>query len=85
MAAVGLQVAEQLVKRTKILKWMLNRLKPREFDPNKGSVGEVLAVLLQSSQENAQRLTDLNGIDALLQVPICHNSTYKIQQPCFGW
>ncbi|BDA41413.1 beta-catenin-like protein 1 [Coccomyxa sp. Obi] len=60
-------VAGELVKRTKVLKWMLNRLKPREFDPNKGSVGEVLAVLLQSSQENAQRLTDLNGIDALLQ------------------
>ena len=56
------------MKRTKVLKWMLQRLKSREFDVNKGSVGEVLAVLLQSSQENAQKLADLNGIDILLQV-----------------
>lgn len=64
------------MKRTKVLKWMLQRLKQREFDNNKGSVGEVLAVLLQSSQENAQRLADLNGIDMLLQVSsrphVCH-------------
>lgn len=62
------QVAEELVKRTRVLKWMLQRLKSREFDVNKGTVGEVLAVLLQSSQENAQKLADLNGIDILLQV-----------------
>ncbi len=66
-------MAEELVKRTKVLKWMLQRLKSREFDVNKGSVGEVLGVLLQSSQENAQRLADLNGIDVLLQVRPWHS------------
>ncbi|EIE25166.1 DUF1716-domain-containing protein [Coccomyxa subellipsoidea C-169] len=67
MVELSPAVAEELVKRTKVLKWMLQRLKSREFDVNKGSVGEVLGVLLQSSQENAQRLADLNGIDVLLQ------------------
>ena len=62
------QVAEELVSRTKVLNWMLKRLKPREFDVNKGAVGESLALLLQSSQTNAQKAADLNGIDAILQV-----------------
>ena len=63
-----MQVAEELVSRTKVLNWMLKRLKPREFDVNKGAVGETLALLLQSSQANAQKAADLNGIDAILQV-----------------
>ena len=63
-----MQVAEELVGRTKVLNWMLKRLKPREFDVNKGAVGESLALLLQSSQVNAQKAADLNGIDAILQV-----------------
>lgn len=58
------------MSRTKVLNWMLKRLKPREFDVNKGAVGENLALLLQSSQANAQRAADLNGIDAMLQVPL---------------
>lgn len=63
-----MQVAEELVGRTKVLQWMLKRLKPREFDVNKGAAGENLALLLQASQANAQRAADLNGIDAILQV-----------------
>ena len=51
-----------------MLNWMLKRLKPRDFDVNKGAVGENLALLLQSSQANAQKAADLNGIDAILQV-----------------
>jgi len=62
------QVAEELASRTKVLNWMLKRLKPREFDVNKGAVGESLALLLQSSQANAQKAADLNGMDAILQV-----------------
>jgi hypothetical protein len=63
-----MQVAEELVKRTKLLSWMLKRLKVRDFDSNKSAVGEVLAVLLQSSQANVQKLAEMNGIDILLQV-----------------
>lgn len=56
------------MKRTKILSWMLKRLKVREFDSNKGAIGETLAVLLQTSQANVQKLAAMNGIDILLQV-----------------
>ena len=55
--------------RSKLLKWMLARLRPREFDSNKQSCSELLAILLQSSPLNQQRLADANGIDVLLQVP----------------
>ena len=55
------------MQRTQLLKWALARLKPREWDTNKGLVGEALALLLQASAANAQALADLNGIDTLLQ------------------
>ena len=57
-----------LFERSKLLKWMLGRLRPREFDSNKQSAAELLAILLQNSPKNQQRLADANGIDALLQV-----------------
>ena len=62
-----------ILDRTKLLKWMLGRLRRREFDSNKQYTAELLAILLQSSQKNQQRLADANGIDVLLQVlvPLC--------------
>ena len=43
-----------MVQRTEILRWVLARLKPREWDTNKGLVGETLAALLQASPAAAQ-------------------------------
>ena len=65
---VLLQVAELLFERSKLLKWMLARFRPREFDSNKQSTAELLAILLQNSPKNQQLLADENGIDILLQV-----------------
>jgi len=56
------------VRRTALLRWLLKRLKPREFDTNKEAAGSLLALLLQTHPPNAQSLADINGIDALLQV-----------------
>lgn len=56
-----------VLDRSKLLKWMLARLRPREFDSNKQYTAELLAILLQSSTKNQQRLADANGIDVLLQ------------------
>ena len=67
-----LQVAAEVVQRTTLLRWLLKRLKPREFDSNKEAAGSLLALLLQTHPPNAQALADINGIDALLQVhPWC--------------
>lgn len=56
------------MQRTMLLRWLLKRLKPREFDSNKEAAGSLLALLLQTHPPNAQALADINGIDALLQV-----------------
>ena len=62
------QIAEWVLEKTKLLIWLLSRLRPREFDSNKQYTSELLAILIQSSLKNQQRVADLNGIDALLQV-----------------
>lgn len=72
------QVAEMVFERSKLLKWMLGRLRPREFDSNKQSTAELLAILLQNSPKNQQRLADANGIDALLQAHSLHTLTQLI-------
>ena len=65
------QVAELFFQRTKLLKWLLGRVRQREFDSNKQYASEVLAILLQSSPVNQQILVDADGIELLLQVG-CH-------------
>ena len=57
-----------MVRRTPLLRWLLKRLKPREFDSNKEAAGSLLALLLQTHPPNAQALADANGVDALLTV-----------------
>jgi beta-catenin-like protein 1 len=66
---VHVQVAEEVVRRTKVLKWILTRLKPREFDSNKQAASEVLTLLLQTNPDTiGTRLAQYNGIDTCLQV-----------------
>ena len=63
-----MQVADLVCERTKIMKWLLGRVRQREFDSVKQYASEVLAILVQNSTANRKRLVDANGIDILLQV-----------------
>ncbi|CAN4078446.1 unnamed protein product [Withania somnifera] len=67
-------VAELVCERTKLMKWLLTRIKVREFDGNKQYASEILAILLQSSTVNQKRLGQLNGVDALLQAVAMYKS-----------
>lgn len=49
-----------------ILKWMLSRLKPKEFGTVKQSVSELLGILMQASEKNQKMLGAAGGIDTLL-------------------
>ncbi|EFJ07077.1 hypothetical protein SELMODRAFT_448582 [Selaginella moellendorffii] len=60
-------VVELVCERSKLLKWLLTRIKVKEFDSNKLYASEILAILLQSSAANQLRLGQLNGVDTLLQ------------------
>lgn len=55
-------------ERTRIMKWLLSRVRQREVDSVKHYASEVLAILVQNSTANRKRLVDGNGIDTLLQV-----------------
>lgn len=74
MTEVKPAVAELVCERTKLLRWILNRIKLREFDSNKFYASEILAILLQSSVANQKRLGQLNGVDTLLQAVAFYKS-----------
>ena len=44
------KASDEIVTRTNILKWIVQRLKGREFDSNKQYASEILAILLQNSR-----------------------------------
>eukprot|EP01018_Ginkgo_biloba_P030882 Gb_25207 [translate_table: standard] len=73
-------VSELVCDRTKLLRWLLGRIKPREFDSNKQYATEILAILLQNSSANQRRLGQLNGVDTVLQAV----ALYKSRDPKSG-
>nr|XP_022905974.1 beta-catenin-like protein 1 [Onthophagus taurus] len=51
-----------------LLQWLLKRLKLKvPFDPNKLYASELLSILLQDNNSNRLALSELDGIDTLLQ------------------
>ncbi|BBG98600.1 ARM repeat superfamily protein [Prunus dulcis] len=67
-------VAELVCERTKLFKWLMGRIKVREFDGNKQYASEILAILLQSSVANQKKLGQMNGVDVLLQAVAMYKS-----------
>ncbi|XP_076954969.1 uncharacterized protein LOC143629626 [Bidens hawaiensis] len=67
-------VAEMVCERTKLLRWILAKIKLREFDSNKQYASELLAILLQSSAANQKRLGGMNGVDVVLQAVAMYKS-----------
>lgn len=61
------EVSDQLVDKTTVLKWLLGRIKMREFDSNKQEASELLAVMVQGNEKVQRSLGAANGIDLLLQ------------------
>lgn len=80
MIEVKPSVAELVCERTKLLRFLLGRIKPREFDSNKQYATEILAILLQNSSANQRRLGGMNGVDAVLQAV----ALYKSKDPKSG-
>ncbi|KAJ1281756.1 hypothetical protein BS78_04G330000 [Paspalum vaginatum] len=67
-------LADKVCDGTKLLRWLLSRVKVREFDANKQYASEILAILLQNSPANQKRLGQINGVDALLQAVAMYKS-----------
>ncbi|XP_043696130.1 beta-catenin-like protein 1 [Telopea speciosissima] len=74
MIEVKPAVAELVCERTKLLRWLLGKIKVREFDSNKQYASEILAILLQNSTANQKRLGQMNGVDVVLQAVALYKS-----------
>ncbi|OAY83833.1 Beta-catenin-like protein 1 [Ananas comosus] len=74
MIEVNPAVADLVCERTKLLRWLLGRIKVREFDANKQYASEILAILLQNSAANQKRLGQMNGVDGILQAVAMYKS-----------
>lgn len=48
-------VAELVCEKTKLMRWLLGKIKVREFDGSKQYASEILAILLQNSTANQKR------------------------------
>lgn len=67
-------VAEMVCERTKIMRWLLGKIKVREFEGIKQYSSEILAILLQNSTANQKKLGQLNGVDVMLQAVAMYKS-----------
>ncbi|KAK6539318.1 hypothetical protein TWF694_009551 [Orbilia ellipsospora] len=72
-------VSERVVKETKILGWLLERIKLKEspVSQNKQYSAEILSILVQNSVENRRKLIQINGVDVLLELL----SSYRNRDP----
>ncbi|KAF3925292.1 hypothetical protein ABW20_dc0107358 [Dactylellina cionopaga] len=75
-------VSERVVRETKILGWLTERIKVKEspISQNKQYAAEVLAILIQSSSYNRGKLIEIDGVDVLLQLL----SPYRKRDPAKG-
>uniref|UniRef100_A0A6N2N9P5 Beta-catenin-like protein 1 N-terminal domain-containing protein n=3 Tax=Salix TaxID=40685 RepID=A0A6N2N9P5_SALVM len=80
MIEVEPKVAEMICEKTRVLKWLLGKLKLREFDSNKQYAAEILSILLQNSEANQKKLGQMNGVDVVLQAV----AMYKSKDPKSG-
>lgn len=60
------KLAESILQRTKLLKWLLGRIRVKGSDSNKQYASEVLSILVQGHEPNQALLGKGNGVDTLL-------------------
>lgn len=62
--------SDRIGSETTLLPWLLERIQKKEspVTQNKQYAAEILAILLQSSSANRKRVTELDGVDTLLQL-----------------
>lgn len=58
----------QLVSKTKLMSWLLERVQSKTHDENRGYAAELLSILLQNSVPNRQELGKKDGVEAILKV-----------------
>ncbi|KIK95590.1 hypothetical protein PAXRUDRAFT_374045 [Paxillus rubicundulus Ve08.2h10] len=58
----------QLVSKTKMMNWLLERIQQKTHDENRSYAAELLSILLQNSTPNRQELGKKDGVEVILKV-----------------
>lgn len=75
----------QLVSKTKIMSWLLERIQSKTHDENRSYAAELLSILLQNSVPNRQEFGKKDGVEVILKilsvsdsrVDICASLTWR--------
>ncbi|KIK06662.1 hypothetical protein K443DRAFT_88620 [Laccaria amethystina LaAM-08-1] len=70
-------LASELVSKTNVLPWLLNRLQSKTHDENRVYAAELLSILLQNNVDNRIRFAKEDGVELLLKVV----SQYRRKDP----
>lgn len=67
---VGLEpsLGSDMVSKTKVLDWLLNRIQSKAHDENRAYSAELLSIFLQSSRDNKMQMGKSNGVEIILKV-----------------
>lgn len=58
----------QLVSKTKLMTWLLERVQSKTHDENRNYAAELLSILLQSSIPNRREFGKRDGVEVILKV-----------------
>lgn len=61
------QLSTQLVEKTTILTWLLNRIQSKQHDENRGYAAELMSILLQDNQKTRLEFGKKDGVEVLLK------------------
>lgn len=70
-------VTVRIIKTTKIIEWLLERILVKEMDANKLYASELLSIFIQDIEEGQKMIMECNGMDAMLRAV----SRYKKRDP----
>ncbi|EPQ59414.1 DUF1716-domain-containing protein [Gloeophyllum trabeum ATCC 11539] len=74
------ELSTTLVDKTSIMTWLLNRVKSKTHDENRGYAAEILSILLQNNRKNRLTFGDKDGVEILLNIL----SQYRRRDPVDG-
>ncbi|KAG9317673.1 Catenin-beta-like protein [Chiua virens] len=62
------ELSVPFVSKTKIMSWLLERVRSKTHDENRGYAAELLSILLQNSVSNRQEFGKKDGVEVILKV-----------------
>ena len=68
MIGFNADLSTHLVSKTKIMKWLLDRIQSTTHEENRGYAAELVSILLQNNRSNRLAFGKDDGVEACLKV-----------------